>query len=76
MAVLFSPFVHGNIENYKEIESQSWHMSGMRFNSTSDSKFQIQALIISQNEKLFGFLDGFSQTEIIRKKRVILYVYT
>ena len=27
MAVLFSPFVHGNIENYKEIGSESWHMS-------------------------------------------------
>lgn len=39
-------------------------------------RFKFQALIISQNEKLFGLLDGFSQIQIIRKKRVILYVYT
>lgn len=59
MAVLLSPFVYGNIENYKEIKSQSWHMSGMRFNSTFDSTFQISSFNYFSKWEIIWFAGWF-----------------
>lgn len=76
MAVLFSPFVYGNIENYKEIESQSWHMSCMRFNSTSDSMFQISSFHYFSKWEIIWFAEKFfTKTNNKKEKSNTLCLY-